>query len=76
MTTMKHMADEATWDKAKELAILAQDPTKLHKTAFLEYLEVKARQLAEDRAIDEVETELRAVTNAWKQAAKAKARKR
>ena len=23
---MKHMADEATWDKAKELAILAQDP--------------------------------------------------
>lgn len=73
MTTLKHLIDPATEQALRDKVIANQDPTKLHRTAFVEYLEVVARiKSAEGTPFADIEAQLRDDTKAWKAAARAK----
>lgn len=73
---------DALWaekDKARRNNVLAEDPLAMHKTRFLQWLEVKAAADLEEaidqgqdetEALVEVTARLRTVTAAWKAEAK------
>ena len=79
MTELRHLiprADEkALWAKKDTLQVLTRDPMKLHKEAFIRYLDAKGTELYEEASSEQdrqaADIYLTELTAAWKAEAKA-----
>lgn len=79
MTQLRHLiprADEkALWARKDTLQVLNRDPLRLHKEAFIRYLDAKGKELYEEASSEEdrkaADTYLTELTAAWKVEAKA-----
>ncbi len=62
--------EKATWELKDTLQILTQDPLKLHKSAFVDYLRAKGEQLyaeaTSERDRQAIDAYLAQITVAWK----------
>jgi hypothetical protein len=70
---------EALWNHKDTLSLLSEDPLRMYKGKFVQYLEVKADQsladylalgMTHDEAMAKTRADLTAITAEWKEEAK------